>query len=353
MDRLEQYLDQVCRGIAGPRSLRQHIRRELREHLVDAAAEHQSAGLSAEDALLRALADFGAPEQVRTELEATHGHRLMAVVVDKAMQWKEKTMRAKWLWSTWAYLAVLGIIAVNVLFLCFAQVICIPKLKKIESDGLIDFGEIQREPVMRWLANWVRGLGWLAEHVTWMVLVATGLWLIFEWRVRSENKTLMRLSALGSVGLVLSIVSLFIAGAISLPFFVGLPALGKLAAPFALEQISSLDTAMAELEKARAANDWESMPEQIARMQSALAQLEVAVSAIPSLTQPAERISVADARARIQSSMENLELLRQAVREKDSARFTQVQTKLKLLLHPISDAHRLKKQGTSDGKSNG
>ena len=39
MDQLERYLDQVCRGIGGPRSLRQHIRQELREHLLDAAAE--------------------------------------------------------------------------------------------------------------------------------------------------------------------------------------------------------------------------------------------------------------------------------------------------------------------------
>jgi hypothetical protein len=33
MDRLAQYLEQVCRRIGGPRSLRQHIREELREHV--------------------------------------------------------------------------------------------------------------------------------------------------------------------------------------------------------------------------------------------------------------------------------------------------------------------------------
>ncbi len=96
MDKLEQYLDQVCRSIGGPRSLRQHVRQELREHLRDAAAEHRAAGLSEDEALDRALADFGGPEQVRSELEATHGHRLLPVVIDKAMQWKEQTMKAKW-----------------------------------------------------------------------------------------------------------------------------------------------------------------------------------------------------------------------------------------------------------------
>src|SRR5262245_42303425 len=35
MDALEHYLDQVCRGVGGPWSLRKHIRRELREHLLD------------------------------------------------------------------------------------------------------------------------------------------------------------------------------------------------------------------------------------------------------------------------------------------------------------------------------
>src|ERR1700722_209582 len=89
MDKLEHYLDQVCRGIGGPRELRQHIRQELREHLLDAAAEYRTAGLSPDEALNRALADFGGPDQVRSELEATHGHRLMAVMIDRAMQWKE------------------------------------------------------------------------------------------------------------------------------------------------------------------------------------------------------------------------------------------------------------------------
>ena len=77
MDKLEHYLDQVCRTIGGPRSLRQHVRQELREHLRDAAAEYRAAGLSEAEALDRALEDFGGPELVRSELEATHGHRLL------------------------------------------------------------------------------------------------------------------------------------------------------------------------------------------------------------------------------------------------------------------------------------
>ena len=76
MGKLEQYLDQVCRSIGGPKALRQHVRQELREHLLDAAAGHKAAGLSEAAALDRALADFGGPDQVRSELEVAHGHRL-------------------------------------------------------------------------------------------------------------------------------------------------------------------------------------------------------------------------------------------------------------------------------------
>lgn len=100
MDKLEQYLDQVCRGIGGPVEMRRHVRQELREHLLDAVAQHKAAGLADEAALDKALAEFGQPEEVRSELEAAHGQR-MTWIIDKAMQWKEMTMKAKWLWTTW------------------------------------------------------------------------------------------------------------------------------------------------------------------------------------------------------------------------------------------------------------
>ncbi len=55
MDRIDRYVEQVCRTIGGPRALRQHVRQELREHLLDAVAGHRAAGLSEEEAVARAL----------------------------------------------------------------------------------------------------------------------------------------------------------------------------------------------------------------------------------------------------------------------------------------------------------
>src|SRR5262249_45442156 len=147
MDKLEQYLDQVCRGIGGPRALRQHVRQELREHLRDAVAEHKAAGMSEGEALERALADFGGAGAGRAGLEATHGHRLLPVVIDTALQWKEKTLKAKWLWTTWAYLAVAGVVALDLIFIIFSMTMILPKLQKLQADGWIQTDEAT-EPAM-------------------------------------------------------------------------------------------------------------------------------------------------------------------------------------------------------------
>lgn len=51
VDRLERYLDEVCRSVGGSRAMRQHIRQELREHLLDAVAQRKAAGMTEEAAL--------------------------------------------------------------------------------------------------------------------------------------------------------------------------------------------------------------------------------------------------------------------------------------------------------------
>src|SRR5262249_16941514 len=156
MDKLERSLDQVCRSIGGPKALRQHVRQELREHLLDAVAQHKAAGMPEQEALERALQEFGKPEQVRSELEATHGHRMMAVVIDRAMQWKEMTMRAKWLWTSWAYLAVVLLIALELLSIMFNVVYLIPKFQKLRRDGIID-PAIDEEQGIAWMARFLKG----------------------------------------------------------------------------------------------------------------------------------------------------------------------------------------------------
>jgi hypothetical protein len=229
MDQLEQYLDRVCRGIGGPRALRQHVRRELREHLLDAMAEHKAAGLPEDQALARALEDFGGPDEVRSELEAAHGHRLMAVVIDKALDWKEKTMRAKWLWATWAHATVIAVIALEILWITFAEMFLVPKFYRVGQDGLLT-AQMMADPAVAWMVSFLHRLDWVGDHlVTWLLLLSVAAWAAFEWRVRTDNKALIRLSALGTAAAALAVVGILTAGSMLVTLFLGIP--GLLARP--------------------------------------------------------------------------------------------------------------------------
>ena len=99
MNELERYLDQVCPSLRVSSSLRRHLREELKEHLTEAIEANVAEGLSQEDAAARAIAAFGPPAMVGEGLEAVYGRRLFSVVIEKAMEWKEKTMKTGWKWT--------------------------------------------------------------------------------------------------------------------------------------------------------------------------------------------------------------------------------------------------------------
>jgi hypothetical protein len=257
-EKLEQYLQRVCRSMGGPRSLREHVRQELREHLLDAASEHRAAGLSEEAALERALAEFGEPEAVRTELEATHGHRALAVVIDKAMAWKEKTMKAKWLWSTWTHITVIGIVVLEILFCWFSMINILPKMKKLRQDGLLGSDEQSAGELVTWMYGFLSQVVDVAYFLTsWMLLVLVGLWALFEWRFKGENKTYIRLSVLGTLGVGLGLVVVLMAASMVLPFLLSMPGLERPAVPPWLKyHVAFVDSEAGKLKAALAKPDW-------------------------------------------------------------------------------------------------
>jgi hypothetical protein len=320
MDMLEQYLDQVCRRIGGPRSLRQHVRQELREHLLDAMAGHKAAGLSEEVALARALADFGGPEEVRSELEAAHGHRLLAVVIDKAMQWKEKTMRAKWLWTTWAHLALAVVIALEVMWITFAVIFLVPRFERLLRDELID-STILHDQGIDWMISFLQGLRTVGGgYATFWLLGAALAVGLFEWRVRSENKSLMRLSLLGTAAIGLLMAAVLTAAALVIPYQLGAPATGRLARSFALDQIATIDTSVAALEPALAKKDWPVLQGHLERASQALDNLANARPAIHALASGNPPPKVDELRMQLKSARESLLEAQQASREKGADR---------------------------------
>ncbi len=274
MNKLEHYLHQVCRSMGGPKALREHVRQELREHLVDAIAQHQKAGLSEQQAIDRALAEFGTPETVRGELEATHGHRMMlAVVIDKAMEWKEKTMKAKWLWATWTYLMVIGIIVLEILFTFFCMIYILPKIKKLQHDGFIMTDEYSRS-AMNWMFDFLYGTAnAIDKWFWWAVLGLVTLWGLFEWRVKSDNKSFMRLSALNTLALGLLMVVLIMSVSMVLPFLLSTPTLGRMTPPSMINQLESIDTNLTEAQQAAKKNDDLAVAWQLNRASNALSAL--------------------------------------------------------------------------------
>jgi hypothetical protein len=337
MDKLEHYLDQVCRSIGGPRSLRQHIRQELGEHLRDAVAEHRAAGMSPEEALDKALADFGGPEQVRAELEATHGHRLLPVVIDKAMQWKEKTMKAKWLWTTWAHLVLVCVVALEVLTLTLATMFLVPRFDKFTRDGLIDRAVFQ-ESAAHWIPAFLRGLKEVGEYATWMVLGVAVVWGLFEWRVRSENKSFIRLSALGTAAVGLMVAVFFTMAAQTLPFFLSVPGMAKVSAQLGSEQMASIDTSVSAIERALPKKDWEAMQENANRASRGLDTLAKAPFALPAATSRAQKPTVDDQLTLLNAANESLREAQQAIQAKDPERLEAALREFRQSYGPVREA---------------
>lgn len=338
MDKLEHYLNQICRSIGGPKSLRQHVRQELREHLLDAAAEHKAAGLSEEAALERAIEDFGGPEEVRLGLEEAHGHRLLPVVIDKAMQWKERTMRVKWSWTTWAHLALAGVIALEVIGITFAVMYLVPRFELLMRHGVIDPAILEKQGVM-WMVSLLKGLQNLGgNYATWLLLLTIVVCGLFEWRVRSENKSLIRLSSWGTAAVGLTAVTILTAGSLVIPYQVAAPATGKMARPFALQQLASIDTSIAALEQALAKKNWESIKEHANQGSQALTNLASAGPAVHALSPQSRPPKLEELRLDLRAANECLTEAKQAAQEKDAERVEAAMQKFRELYGPIAKA---------------
>jgi HAAS len=346
MEKLELYLDQVCRSIGGPVEMRDHVRQELREHLLDAVAQHKAAGLSEAEALAMALAEFGKPEEVRSELEATHGQR-MIWVIDKALQWKEMTMKAKWLWVSWAYVGLAMVIMLQALFITFNVIFIIPKFKKIMADGLIDQAILNDEGA-RWMVNYLHELSYIAGHYTLFLLLAPALaWATFEWRVKSENKPFMRLSALGTVAIALTVVVVLMSGSMVVCFCLGMPAMARMARPFALDQVRDVETHLKSWDQLRKVgkftNEWENAGFREERradtiaVSNALARLSNG-PVLPALTQRNDPGLVNDLRAHLSAAQESLGKAQKAIQARDLKQFELEIDNVRKSFSPILEA---------------
>ncbi len=321
MDKLERYLDRVCLSMGGPKALRQHVRQELREHLLDAAAQHRSEGLSEEAALERAMEDFGGPDEIRSDLDATHGHRLLPVVIDKAMQWKERTMRAKWLWETWAYLALAVVILLDLMWICFGNLYLMPKFQKLTHDGVID-AAILNEQGVGWMPTFLVSLQEIGKYTTWLLIAAITACVLFEWRIRSENKSLIRLSAWGTVAIGLTKISILMAACLIIPYQLAAPHTGRVGAAYASQQITKAKGITNALQNALEKKDWNLVKVDAAEISHVLDLLVNSGFALGSLTRERDLGQLEELRTQLSLAMAQLAEIAHAADEKDISRAT-------------------------------
>ena len=281
MSEIDKYLDRVCHTLGGSRSLRRHVREELREHIEDSVAAHVAAGLSPADATRKALDELGSPETVGEGLEEVHGHSLMALVVDRAMDWKERTMKNGWKWSFVAAAALFVVIAAEVAFImCMADIVFPTALSIYVSLGLSMPRWLPSTSALSVISHVLSPERWMSWSFVGMFLAA---WALFERYSRSENKTTIRLGAGALVAALLMV-------AVWATTFVGIGTLGC-AIEKVMEQdpqptiataLTDAEGAMAGLSAAVNADDWTTAMFARSRLVGALDTLRSRHSPLPS-----------------------------------------------------------------------
>lgn len=266
MNELEQYLDRVCRPLGGSKSLRRHIREELREHLLAAVEQHVGEGLSQAQAAAKAIEEFGEPETVRGGLEALYGRRVTALLIEKAMQWKERNMKTGWKWSFAAHFLLLLILAAEALFALAAAVFVVPLLR-YHYDGL--------ELLLPGFSRTTIGLllGACEMWFIWLPLLAIG-WGLFEWRCRSESKATIRLAGLALASLVLTLFVCVVSAAVVVPM-VRLPRLirSQQSETVVRRKLAQAAASLERLSQAAGKHEWPAAEEPARRLRDSLRYL--------------------------------------------------------------------------------
>lgn len=194
MNDIDRYLERACRRVSGPATLRQHLRKELREHLDEAIEALVATGLSRAEATTQAIEGLGEPDTVRQGMQSVYGQSVTALLVDQAMKWKENTMKSEWKWMFVAQTGLVLTIALALFMTLAVGVFVVPMLVQTYSELGRELPGFMRFPV-----NLCR-----FAHQWWYLLLIplAGTGALFEWKCRSENKLLIRTTILVGASLV-------------------------------------------------------------------------------------------------------------------------------------------------------
>ena len=199
---IERFLDRACCGVGGSPELRRHLRQELQEHLTEEIERNVAAGMTEEQAVQKTLEDFGDPAVIRDGLQTVHGRRLLALLIEKSMRWRERTMKTDWKWNFVAQVGLVLIIAAEVFLVGAVMTYILPSLRA--------WHENVGTPMFAYLEPMTQCLGWLLYDQYWLAWFCLALALIgvivFERKYRRENKATVRLTGLSLAALAMFLV---------------------------------------------------------------------------------------------------------------------------------------------------
>src|ERR1019366_1640079 len=143
-------------------------------------------------------------------------------------------------------------------------------------------------------------------YATWWLLLAVVLIGLFERRVKSENKSFMRLSVLGTVAVGLMVVVTLTAGALIIPPCLAMPAMTTLGRPYALEQVATIDGSIKEMQAGLAKEEWDVVGKHGKLAHDALRRLErsVVTGALANGSNPPMKVE--ELRSHVETAQEGL-----------------------------------------------
>jgi hypothetical protein len=146
----------------------------------------------------------------------------------------------------------------------------------------------------------------------------------------------MRFAALGTAAVALMVAVFFMEAALVLPFQLGLPG-SKIARPWALESIASIEKSVAALEEAAGKKDWAAMQEHASQIGRGLNRLEAGPS-LHALTTSGEPPTNLELREHLKATKESLSVLEKAIRDKDTPGVESTLQQFRKAYEPLSAA---------------
>jgi len=284
MNELERYVDEVSRGLRGSASLREHLREELREHLLAAVETHVAAGLGREEAEAKAIEQFGRPEMVREGLEAVYGRRFIGLLIERAMEWKARTIETGWKWRFLAHACLLGLLVLEALLILAGAVFILPLLSHAYDSLGGDLPGYTQSTV--WL---VIGAG--EYWYVWLGVLAIA-WAVFEWRCRSASKPAIRLAIAALAALAMTVLVCLTSAAVAVPM-ARLPRLmhSQQSESGVRRRLTRAGASFARLSQAARSEDWAAAEEPARALRESmrfLAETPLAASALATIHQQEE-----------------------------------------------------------------